>query len=314
MKLIFVSDGSRAARYLDLASGAGMACGLATLAIAAGLGFGGMQMVSKSAAAADQLTELAALRSALAEQDQQLAALQTSADDHINALALRMGELNAHVIRLNALGTRLTEMADLEDGEFDFADAPALGGPVDADYDAVQNTAVAAGQLPDLLAEIGDMETALYAQRQQLAALEGLMLDRKLSDRAYPRGRPVKSGWMSSYFGKRADPVSGKAAWHRGVDFAGKYGDPVIAVSDGVVSYSGMRSGYGNLVEIRHGNGYVTRYAHNQENLVAVGDKITQGQTIALIGSTGRSTGPHVHFEVHRNGQAVDPAKYVRSR
>jgi murein DD-endopeptidase MepM/ murein hydrolase activator NlpD len=271
-------------------------------------------MVAGDAVAADELAELQALRTALAEQDKQLAALRTSADDHINALALRMGELNAHVIRLNALGTRLTEMADLEDGEFDFADAPALGGPVDADYDGAENTAAAAGQLPDLLAEIGNMETALFAQRQQLTALEGLMLDRKLSDRAYPRGRPVKSGWMSSFFGKRADPVSGKAAWHRGVDFAGKYGDPVIAVSDGVVSYSGMRSGYGNLVEIRHGNGYVTRYAHNQENLVAVGDKVTQGQTIALIGSTGRSTGPHVHFEVHRNGQAVDPAKYVRSR
>ena len=225
-----------------------------------------------------------------------------------------MGELNAHVIRLNALGTRLTEMANLEDGEFDFANAPALGGPIEADFGGAENTAAAAGHFPDLLAAISTMESVLYGQRQQLTALESLMLDRKLSDRAYPRGRPVRSGWMSSYFGKRADPMSGKSSWHRGVDFAGKYGDPVIAVGDGVVSYSGVRSGYGNLVEIRHGDGYVTRYAHNQDNLVAIGDKVTQGQTIALIGSTGRSTGPHVHFEVHRNGQAVDPAKYVRSR
>ncbi|MGI9309822.1 MAG: M23 family metallopeptidase, partial [Gammaproteobacteria bacterium] len=112
----------------------------------------------------------------------------------------------------------------------------------------------------------------------------------------------------------RSDPMTGKSSWHRGVDFAGKYGNEVVVVGDGVVSWSGDRYGYGNLVEVKHGNGYTTRYAHNQENLVAVGDQVSQGQTIALMGSTGRSTGPHVHFEVWRNGKPVDPAKYIEGR
>ena len=308
MKLIILNRGSRAARCLDFASGHGWVAGLAvvtviSVAIAAGYlaGSGGMT--------GPELEDVQALRADLMRQREELAAVRVSADEHIDALALRMGELNAHVIRLNALGSRLTGMADLEDGEFDFENTPALGGPAE-----LSELAVGDGQLPNLLADLESLDNTLDQQLQQLTALESLMLNRKLSDRAQPRGRPVKSGWLSSYFGKRADPVSGKSSWHKGVDFAGKRGAAVIAVSDGVVSFSGDRYGYGNMVEIRHGNGYVTRYAHNQENMVAVGDKISQGQTIALIGSTGRSTGPHVHFEVHRNGQPVDPAKYIRGR
>ena len=308
MKLIILNRGSRAARCLDFGSRQGVIAGVAVAAVvalttAAGYVLGG------AGAANPQLDELEALRADLVRQRDELQAMRASADEHIDALALRTGELNAHVIRLNALGSRLTGMADLEDGEFDFGNAPAMGGPADESEAAGSD-----GQLPNLLADLNSLESTLDNQLQQLTALEGLMLDSKLSDRARPRGRPVRKGWQSSYFGRRADPITGKSSWHKGVDFAGKYGDDVIAVSDGVVSFSGDRYGYGNLVEIRHGNGFVTRYAHNQENLVAVGDVVTQGQTIALIGSTGRSTGPHVHFEVHRNGQAVDPSKYIRSR
>ncbi len=306
MKLIILNRGSRAARCLDFASGLGWIAGLAALAMVS-LAIAGGYLAGRGAGVAPQLDELHALQADLRKQRDELAAMRASADEHIDALALRMGELNAHVIRLNALGSRLTGMADLEDGEFDFANTPAVGGPEEMSGIASN------GQLPNLLADIDSLDATLQDQLQQLTALESLMLNRKLSDRTEPRGRPVKSGWLSSYFGKRADPLTGKSSWHKGVDFAGKRGADVVAVSDGVVSYSGDRFGYGNMVEIRHGNGYVTRYAHNQENLVAVGDKVTQGQSIALIGSTGRSTGPHVHFEVHRNGQPVDPAKYIRN-
>jgi murein DD-endopeptidase MepM/ murein hydrolase activator NlpD len=308
MKLIIVNRGRRAARCLDFASTAGWVAGVAFISVLS-LAVAGGYLFGQGDDSGLQQDDIVALRTGLENQQRELTLMRASADEHIDALALRMGELNAHVIRLNALGSRLTDMADLDNGEFDFRNAPALGGPAELpDY------AGATGQLPRLLADYELLEATLDGQVQQLNALERLMLNRKLSDRAYPRGRPVKSGWLSSYFGKRSDPVSGKASWHKGVDFAGKRGDPVIAVSDGVVSYSGDRYGYGNLVEVRHGNGYVTRYGHNQENLVAVGDRVGQGQTIALIGSTGRSTGPHVHFEVHRNGQVVDPAKYIRSR
>jgi murein DD-endopeptidase MepM/ murein hydrolase activator NlpD len=307
MKLIILNRGARAAYSLNL-SGARF-----WLAGAIVVGVLGISVVSGYSIAVNKAgliatNDVVAMQSDLEKQRESLQELRTVADEQIDALALRMGELNANVIRLNALGSRLTGMADLEEGEFDFHNPPAVGGPVDsADY-----TITDVGQLPELLADFVELESTLDGQEQQLAALESLLMDQKLRDRVNPKGRPVKSGWISSFFGKRTDPMTGKASWHRGIDFAGKYGNEVIAVSDGVVSWSGDRYGFGNLVEIKHGNGYVTRYAHNQDLLVAVGDQVGQGETIALMGSTGRSTGPHVHFEVWHNGKAVDPAKYVR--
>ena len=119
---------------------------------------------------------------------------------------------------------------------------------------------------------------------------------------------------MSSAFGRRVDPFSGKIGWHAGVDFAGRENSDVIAVASGVVVYAGKRSGFGQLIEINHGDGYVTRYAHHKESLVGIGDVVKKGQQIAIMGSTGRSTGPHVHFEVLKNGRHQDPAKFVRRR
>jgi murein DD-endopeptidase MepM/ murein hydrolase activator NlpD len=308
MKLIVLGSAGRAARCLDLSAYRSWVASGALVAVLATAGAIGYSIADARAGLVNT-DEVDALRVEISSQREQLALLNTSADEHIDALALRMGQLNANVIRLNALGGRLTGMAKLDDGEFDFSNSPALGGPADADL-AIE---AGEGQLPELLASMGSLEETLDAQEQQLAALEALMLNRKLNERVSPSGRPVKKGWMSSYFGRRTDPVNGKSAYHRGIDFAGKYGNEVIAVGDGVVSWSGDRYGFGNLVEVKHGNGYLTRYAHNQENLVAVGDKVSQGETIALMGSTGRSTGPHVHFEVWRNGAAVDPAKYIRS-
>jgi murein DD-endopeptidase MepM/ murein hydrolase activator NlpD len=308
MKIIILNRSGRAARCLDLNAHRSWLAGgaLATVFCAAlAMGYFAAGTPGNSA----NIEEIAALRADLQEQREILAGLSQTADEHIDALALRMGDLNANVIRLNALGSRLTGIAKLDDGEFDFQSPPALGGPVEDDLAIEEGE----GQLPELLADFDALAATLDNQEQQLAALEGLMLNRKLNERVSPSGRPVKSGWISSYFGRRSDPVNGKSAMHRGLDFAGKYGNEVIAVGDGVVSWSGDRYGFGNLVEIKHGNGYVTRYAHNQANLVAVGDQVRQGQTIALMGSTGRSTGPHVHFEVWRNGQAVDPAKYIRN-
>jgi murein DD-endopeptidase MepM/ murein hydrolase activator NlpD len=126
-----------------------------------------------------------------------------------------------------------------------------------------------------------------------------------------PSGSPVKNGWVSSGYGKRTDPFTGKKEFHKGVDFAGKAGSEVLSVGDGIVSWVGERTGYGNLVEITHGNGYVTRYGHNKKLLVAVGDTVKKGQQIAVLGSTGRSTGPHVHLEVVHNDQQVNPSKYI---
>ncbi|MGH8495319.1 MAG: M23 family metallopeptidase [Gammaproteobacteria bacterium] len=225
--------------------------------------------------------------------------------DNIDALATRLGQLNAQIIRLNALGARLTTMADLEDGEFDFSNPPAQGGP-EALYDAPSV------DLPELTATLDSLAARVADRERQLGVLENFLLNRSLSKQAEPKGRPVDSGWISSYFGSRIDPFTGRPARHSGLDFAGRAGAQVIAVAAGVVTWSRDRYGYGNMVEVNHGNGYVTRYAHNSANLVAVGDRVQPGQPIALMGSTGRATGPNLHFEVLHNGKKVNPLKYIK--
>jgi murein DD-endopeptidase MepM/ murein hydrolase activator NlpD len=155
------------------------------------------------------------------------------------------------------------------------------------------------------------VEQKLEVRDAQLLALENVILSRSLTQAIRPEGRPVVEGYISSYYGERQDPFSGHEAWHKGVDFAGAQGSQVVAVAAGVVTRAEGQNGYGNLVEINHGNGFVTRYGHNQKVLVGVGETVVRGQSIALMGSTGRSTGPHVHFEVLRNGRQVNPIGYV---
>ncbi len=228
------------------------------------------------------------------------------AEANLNALTLRVGQMQAQMLRLNALGERLVRQGDFAAGEFDFNNLPAVGGPQDVAGQQSTELTDFMGMLDELIVELDDRE-------YKLNVLESMLMDRKLRERVMPSGRPVESGWLSSKFGKRTDPFTGKQEQHNGVDFAGKEGADVVAVGDGVVSWAGKRSGFGNMVEITHGSGYVTRYGHNRESLVAVGDTVKKGQLIALMGSTGRSTGPHVHFEVLHNGKTVDPGKYINN-
>jgi len=225
--------------------------------------------------------------------------------ERMDALARRVGQMSAEVIRLEALGRRLTEMAGLEEGEFNFDEPPAQGGP-----ETVVEGAVAVS--PDLNLMLNNLSRQIADRDRQLGVLETLLSSRSLSEQIVPGGRPVTSGWISSYFGTRPDPFSGRKAFHRGIDFAGQKGAQVMAVAAGVVTWSRERYGFGRMVEINHGNGYVTRYAHNQENLVQVGETVQKGQAIALMGSSGRSTGPHLHFEVLKDGRPVNPITFVK--
>lgn len=239
----------------------------------------------------------------LREQQEEIAQARLDLQARLDALASRVGQMNAHVIRLDALGRRLTEMAKLDKGEFNFDGPPAVGGP---DLDGTPVTS------PDLSSMLDELANQIRDREQQLSVLESLISTRNLNQQIVPGGRPVTQGWISSYFGHRADPFTGRKSFHRGVDFAGPAGAEVMSVAAGVVTYTKERFGYGKTVEINHGNGYVTRYAHNQRVLVSEGDTVQKGQPIALIGSTGRSTGPHLHFEVLKNGRAVDPMTFVR--
>jgi murein DD-endopeptidase MepM/ murein hydrolase activator NlpD len=245
------------------------------------------------------------LQQSIADQQAAVDRARNAAQDQVNALAIRVGSLNAHVIRLNALGGRLAEMAKLDDGEFDFSTPPGVGGPDD-------EPAVGPAGVPDIGGELDVLDTRLDHQQRQLSILATLLVDRKLSEEIRPRGRPVKVGFISSYFGHRTDPFTGETREHRGIDFAAKTGTEIVAVATGVVTWSGPRQGYGSMVEVTHGNGYVTRYAHNARNLVRVGDHVQQGETIALMGSTGRATGPNLHFEVWHDGRPVDPQRFIR--
>lgn len=240
----------------------------------------------------------------LEHQQVEIAASRQNAEVELDALTLRIGRMQAQMLRLNALGGRLVTQAGLESSEFDFDAIPALGGS--AEMPGTESV-----QFADFLSMLDQLDSELDDRREMLSVLEVLLMSRELHERVMPSGKPVKEGWLSSKYGKRSDPFTGKQAFHRGLDFAGKKGADVLAVGDGVVSWSGKRSGYGNLIEITHGNGYVTRYGHNQSHLVEVGNTVKKGQQVAMMGSTGRSTGPHVHFEVLHNGKRVNPTKYI---
>jgi len=228
------------------------------------------------------------------------------ANDNLTALSKQLGQMQAHVIRLDALGERLTKMADLENGEFNFEREPALGGPSG-------KSEVKPVQIDDFIDSMKILSQQIQDRTKQLAVLETMMMSRNLQEEIYPAGRPVKGGWISSYFGWRANPFSGGREHHDGMDFAGKEGSDVLAVASGVVTWASKRYGYGNLVEVNHGNGYSTRYGHNNEIVVKVGQTVKKGEVLSKMGSTGRSTGPHVHFEVLYHGRTVNPDKYIQA-
>ncbi len=240
----------------------------------------------------------------LASQRQELDGAIESAKNSIAALSFRLSEIQAQAIRLDALGKRLVEMHKLDKGEFDFDNPPAQGGPLGEHILEEMN-------VEDFMASLNLLSRQLDDRAAQLMVVEEIYMSNTLRSETIPAGKPVESGWLSSGFGRRTDPFTGKIAYHEGVDFAGKTGTGVIAAASGVVTWAGERYGYGKMVELDHGNGYVTRYGHNKENSVQVGDVVDKGEVIALMGSSGRSTGPHVHYEVLRHGKPVDPKKYV---
>jgi len=244
---------------------------------------------------------MAHLQRQSAQQAQVLEDTRREAQREINALAARLGELQAQANRLNALGDRLTRIAKLGDGEFDFDRPVGIGG-------AEPSQDMPARQLLDGLAAV---DAEFTNAGRQLSVLEALLFDQKLERDAMPSRAPVAGSYITSGYGGRADPFGGGSQFHKGIDFDARTGDTVMTVADGVVSFSGVRSGYGNVVAVDHGNGFVTRYAHNSRNTVRVGDLVRVGQEIAKAGSTGRSTGAHVHFEVWENGRVHNPRKFL---
>jgi murein DD-endopeptidase MepM/ murein hydrolase activator NlpD len=239
----------------------------------------------------------------LRQQADELAMIKQQSQEQLEALTIRLAMLQARLVRLDAVGERITTIANLDSGEFDFSQPVGLGGP-ESRVSSVIST-------PLFVDAIAQLEHQLTDRQQQLEILEGLLDDRKIQADVFIAGRPVEKGWISSRFGRRNDPITGKLAMHEGVDFSAERGSEINTVAAGVVTWSATRAEYGLMVEINHGNGYTTRYAHADHLLVDVGDIVQKGQIIALVGNTGRSTAPHVHFEVYKNGRVVDPASYI---
>jgi len=244
------------------------------------------------------------MHEAIAAQQNTIDNLETASRRDLDALAIQLGALQAQATRLNALGQRLTKIGKLDDGEFAFDEAPAMGGPEDP-------SAVSHALNFDLAGNIATLRARFIDEETQLSVLEKLLLDRKLDNALLPSGYPVASGYIGSGFGSRADPINGFGEYHSGIDFDAPPGTPITAVADGVITFNGDRPGYGNVIEVDHGNGYMTRYAHNSKNIAQLGQRVHAGDVIAKVGSTGRVTGPHCHFEVWLHGRAVNPLTYV---
>lgn len=240
----------------------------------------------------------------LEKQQASVEAAKRIAEKNLDALSARLSTLQAHLLRLDVLGSRLVNIANMSDIEFNMLESPGLGGP------SLVKDQNSLGVI-DFIEALQTIGRRIEDRSEKFSAMESMLMDSNTQSKILPEGNPVKGGWISSAFGWRTDPISGKKGFHEGIDLAGNSGSMVSSVAAGIVTWSGKHSGFGNMIEISHGNGYLTRYAHNKKNLVVVGDKVDKEQNIAIMGSSGRSTGPHVHFEVVHNGKHVNPRKFV---
>jgi len=229
---------------------------------------------------------------------------QVSAEQRKMSLYARtLGQMQARISRLDSLGEKLVKVSSLDKKEFDFGLKPAFGGPR-----LVQTSLAGEIGLSDHMQHIS---TRLSNLDTQLAAIDYLLQGDRIEKNAKPHAWPSEGGWLSSRYGMRADPFTGERAAHRGVDIANRFGAPVLSTSRGVVTFAGKMKDFGYMVDIEHGYGFKTRYGHLSSLAVKVGDEVSDSQLVGRVGSSGRSTGPHLHYEVHRNGKSLNPATFL---
>jgi murein DD-endopeptidase MepM/ murein hydrolase activator NlpD len=222
-------------------------------------------------------------------------------------MAVKLGEMQAQLTRLDALGERLSSLAGFRPQDFRFSEAPGLGG-------------AAPTLLPPQNLSLGDFSEKLAVlarnvetRNDMLGVLEAQLFEQAVKKKMMPTMMPVRAPYNASAFGRRVDPFTGQWAMHEGIDFLADNGSPVVAAASGVVIFAGFHPQYGYMVDVDHGNDLVTRYAHHSKLFVKEGDVVQRGRKIGEVGSTGRSTGPHLHFEVRYRGAAQNPAKFLVS-
>lgn len=239
-----------------------------------------------------------------AEKQAHINIIKKNAENNLDALFARLSSLQARLVRLDVLGSRLVEIVNTPNIQFKALDPPGLGGPATVSPQKSLS-------LTDFIAELSMTHQKLEDRTEKFSVMESIWLDHGVFSQTFPKGLPITDGWISSAFGWRTDPISGKKELHQGIDLVSRADTKVKTVANGLVTWSGPHAGYGNMVEISHGNGYLTRYAHNKKNLVVVGESVIKGHDIAIIGSSGRSTGNHVHFEIMHNNKHVDPREFI---
>jgi murein DD-endopeptidase MepM/ murein hydrolase activator NlpD len=223
--------------------------------------------------------------------------------ENLDALAAKVGELQARILRLDAFGERLAKAAGIKREEFRFDEKPGQGGPV-----------VPLGPeltVPEFQRMLDEMSRVVDDRSEKLGVLDSFFMDDRLARKTVPTTMPVTGGYYSSNYGYRLDPITGHSEFHTGVDIVAPTGTKVMVAAGGVVSFSGTMPEYGNVVDVDHDNGLTSRYAHLSKRLVKVGDVVMKGQLIALVGNTGRTTGPHLHFEVREKGIPLNPNKFL---
>ena len=245
----------------------------------------------------------------LADQRQEALKAQEIVQGHLNAMAVRLGELQAQMLRLDGLGERLAQMAGLKPHDLppplEPGKAPGRGGPA-----PTLSRDLTVDEFSDLL---GQLSRQVEERSDQLGVLEALLVSTSANKKFLPTLSPIEEGWFSSNYGWRIDPFTGQKSFHEGIDFPADVGTPIVAAASGIVIFADVHPQYGKMVEIDHGNGLVSRYAHASVLLVKEGDLVVRGQRLARVGTTGRSTGPHLHFEVRLNGAPQNPARFLQS-
>lgn len=238
-------------------------------------------------------------------QEQENQKTQSYLRENLNAMAVRLGQMQAQLLRLDTLGERLAKLSGIKPHDLLFDQNPGRGG-------AVSSYPQRDLSLDEFHRQVDDLSRLLDDRSDKLGILDSLLMQDRLNKKMLPSVLPVSGGYYSSNFGWRIDPFSGKNAFHEGVDFMAEYGAPIVAAAGGVVVYSDSHPEYGNMIEIDHGNDLVSRYAHASKRVVKVGQVVLRGQKIAEVGSTGRSTGSHLHFEVRYKGAPQNPARFLQ--
>lgn len=227
---------------------------------------------------------------------------------NLNAMAVKLGEMQAQLARLDALGERLSSLAGFRPQDFRFSEAPGLGG-ASPTLLPPQNLSLA-----DFSDKLSMLERDVETRNDLLSVLEAQLFEQAVKKKMIPTMLPVSAPYNASAFGRRVDPFTGQWAMHEGIDFLAEKGSPVAAAADGVVIFAGFHPQYGYMVDIDHGNDLVTRYAHQSKLIVKEGEVVQRGRKLGEVGSTGRSTGPHLHFEVRYRGAAQNPMKFLLSK